>query len=77
MTQKIWILTAEVNDYNQQGEYFLHAFSEKPTVERLRQLDCWEFAVDFEHVANGGGRKDEEDVWYYLREENLLEGDGQ
>lgn len=31
----IWVLTQEVNDYNQHGAYFIDAWHEKPTIEQL------------------------------------------
>lgn len=33
----MWILTATVNAYDQYGEYFLGAFSTKPTVDQLKE----------------------------------------
>ena len=33
-----FILTYEVNDYNQYGKYFLSHFSSKPTKEQLSKL---------------------------------------
>lgn len=36
---EVWVLTEEVNDYNQYGEYFLAVFKEKPTLEDLMSFD--------------------------------------
>ena len=36
---EVWVLTEEVNDYNQYGEYFLAVFKEKPTLEELMSFD--------------------------------------
>jgi hypothetical protein len=34
---EIWVLTKEVNDYNQHGEYYVKAWDHKPTEEELIQ----------------------------------------
>jgi len=72
----IWVLTEEYNDYDQFGEYFVHAWNHKPSkvelslqgVEKSRN-----FAKDYlEYVLNGGGQIDEgnyyENQWYILKE---------
>jgi len=67
MKNKIYILTRQENDYNQHGEYYETYFIGKPTV---KQIINWT-GHDEEYakwVLNGGGRKDDEDVWYNLRE---------
>jgi hypothetical protein len=75
---KVWILTSEVNDYDQHGKYFQGVFSEKPTIETLAIF----FAKNdkqvghnipsalalIEHIRAGGGRRGNEDMWYYLEE---------
>jgi hypothetical protein len=64
---KIWVLTKEYNDYNQHGEYFIHAWLEKPTKENLQEyLNSWYLQAFSEHILNGGGRKRLEDEWYNL-----------
>ncbi len=65
---KVWILTNEVNEYDQQGEYFVEVFANKPTQAQLEAL-----GLDPEealHVLNVGGRRGDEYSWYHLREEN-------
>lgn len=37
---KIWELTVAINDYNQYGEYTFARFSEKPSLERLKEVCC-------------------------------------
>lgn len=81
-----WILTFEVNEYDQYGEYFLAAFKEKPTKLQLKEaIDDMNFASDdaLEHVLQGGGQRDNKNYkpfkgtrqydnrWYNLREEKL------
>ena len=62
----IWVLTEEYNDYNQHGEYFIHAWDHKPSNSEL-----WSQGVAQDrtrHVQNGGGRENTEDHWYILEE---------
>lgn len=62
----IWVLTKEYNDYDQHGEYFVQAWTHKPTNQEL-----WDQGVaqtDTRHVQNGGGRKSDEYRWHILRE---------
>ncbi len=70
MTNKVWILTEEYNQYDQYGEYYLAAFRDKPTLAQLIKLDMSE--QEAQHVLNGGGRQKNEDQWYNLKEEELL-----
>ena len=59
---KLYIVTREENQYDQYGEYFVAAFTKKPTKEQLTNL-----GVD--HYE----RKDLENTWYNLR--TIEEGD--
>jgi hypothetical protein len=73
---KLIRLTSEYNKYDQQGEYFLAWFHEKPTPDELqRSLEtlCEEHDNEIvAHVLNGGGRrkfgKRWDECWFYLRE---------
>lgn len=64
----MWIITEEVNDYNQCGEYFVAAFDNKPTFQELKKLLPYENDVTIGKLTRGGGRQEVEDVWYYLTE---------
>lgn len=74
----MWILTREVNAYDQEGEYFVAAFLHKPTyadlVEVFKQIDKDKVRARFEnrefleHLLRGGGRRDVEWEWYFLKE---------
>lgn len=64
--REIWVLTFEVNAYDQHGEYFEHAWDHKPTSEEL--LAAGVAMKDLSHVMNGGGRRYPEDRWQMLRE---------
>lgn len=66
---KIWVLTSEVNDYNQKGEYFKGVFSKMPTILDLKNKGIDEGTA--EHLLKtGGGRRKSEDMWYYLCKHN-------
>jgi len=78
--KKIWVLTYEVNEYNQYGEYFIAAFDGKPNHQRLANalINAKEMPSDImagiaflEHLLKGGGRQDNEDTWYNLDEREL------
>lgn len=71
----MWILTSEYNEYDQQGEYFVAAFLNKPTKSQLVKalkddgyayglIDSYADAL----LETGGGRKDAEYCWYNLSE---------
>jgi hypothetical protein len=68
----MWILTEEINDYNQHGEYFIELFDEKPSPELLRVVAAehgYCCSKDFiKHVLNGGGRIERDHSWLNLRE---------
>jgi len=71
---KIWVLTRSHNDHNQYGHYFVAPFKQLPTVEQL--LDFTKDEVDYSdvtdllkfllHLKKGGGRINDEQVWFTL-----------
>lgn len=63
----IWILTREVNKYDQEGSYFVAAFLTKPTAAELRAV-TWAHASDeyIEHLLSGGGCLVDADEWHWL-----------
>jgi len=68
----LWILTKEFNAYDQYGEYFKAAFDTKPSFQELKA------EMDGEHnnvvqfvLDTGGGRQNNQDIWYHLRELTL------
>ena len=65
----VWVLTREVNDYDQHGAYFVAVFGCKPTHEQLTALEVPTHRL--RHVLNGGGRIDSEYEWFNL-ESHLL-----
>lgn len=72
MFNKVWVLTFEVNDYDQHGEYFLAVFGEKPDSEKLANAMKESDPSFLEHVLSGGGRIGDEHQWFYLTEIDLL-----
>lgn len=62
----VWILTCEYNDYDQWGEYFCAMFASKPTPDQLMAKGVPRTSL--RHVMKGGGRKNNENPWFYLRE---------
>lgn len=65
VTTVVWILTMEVNAYDQCGEYFVAVYKDKPTHQQLSEQDVPTNRL--RHVLDGGGRKDDEDTWYNLK----------
>ena len=66
----MWILTREINAYDQEGAYFVAVFGRKPTVDLLEEF------VDDEDVAQhlvdtGGGRRGIEEEWFFLEEHKI------
>jgi len=64
----IWIITKEYNEYDQFGEYFVAAFSAKPTFSQLKEL-ITESDDIVGRLTRGGGRRDSEYHWYNLHEQ--------
>ncbi len=65
----VWILTREINQYDQDGEYFVAVFGQKPTHQELTALGVPQNRL--RHVLNGGGRKDAENEWFFLRSHKI------
>lgn len=63
--QEVWILTEELNSYDQHGEYFVAVFARVPHHSELSQYGVPQNRL--RHVLNGGGRIGVEDHWFYLR----------
>lgn len=71
---KVWVLTKELNEYDQYGAYFVTVFKEKPTVDLLSGFiketpDIGLTRIGYyKWVLNGGGRFGDEYEWYHLTE---------
>ena len=64
--KSVWILTREINQYDQDGEYFVAVFGEKPHHTELTDKGVPQNRL--RHVLNGGGRVLPEYEWFHLRE---------
>jgi len=65
--KSIWILTREINQYDQDGEYFVGAWNKKPTHQQLTELGVPQDRLHI--VLDGGGRVYPEEEWFYLKEQ--------
>ena len=65
----VWILTEAFNLYDQMGDYFVAVFAEKPHHSQLTKHEVPKNRL--RHVLDGGGRKDMEEHWFYLKEEEV------
>lgn len=73
----VWVLTREINQYDQDGEYFQAAWPEKPTRAQLKEALC-DPANDalIDRVMDGGGRTEKlEDEWFHLAEHMCTTGE--
>ncbi len=64
---KVWVLTREINQYDQDGAYFVEIFKDFPTKEKLLKVGVYEDNAD--RLLHGeNGRRNGEDEWWYLEE---------
>lgn len=68
MSGSVWVVTREINEYNQDGEYFVAVFKKKPSFAELKELLPNEDDVTIGKLTRGGGRHEWEDEWYNLIE---------
>jgi hypothetical protein len=64
----LWIVTRAINQYDQDGDYFVAAFIEKPSFQELKALLPKESDKTIGKLTRGGGRQGCEDEWFYLTE---------
>jgi hypothetical protein len=75
--KSIWVLTREINEYDQDGAYFEAAWPEKPTADQLvKHVENWIWGPDSNPVTvlleYGGGRQGRENTWYNLFEHEVI-----
>jgi len=63
----MYVVIREINEYDQDGVYFVAAFVSRPTKEQLSGVITDEKIVNH-LLATGGGRFGAEWDWYYLIE---------
>mgnify|MGYP003638482219 CR=1 FL=1 len=61
------ILTMEINEYEQYGEYFIAVFDKQPTIQQLKKVLPDVADEEIEHIKLTGGRRDSSHEWYHLR----------
>lgn len=64
----IWVLTREINEYYQEGEYFEHAWDHLPTRGELAGVGIKSESLQDHLYENGGDRIGYENTWYHLKE---------
>ena len=62
----VFVLTRELNMYDQDGEYFVGVFDGLPHHSQLTLNGVPQNRL--RHVLKGGGRVEHEDEWFHLRE---------
>lgn len=62
----VYVLTWEINEYDQHGEYFVDVFIGKPMHQQLTANGVPKNRL--RHVLNGGGRVGSEDEWFWLKQ---------
>lgn len=64
----MWILTREINEYDQDGEYFVDAWENYPSVESLmKATSCDEEYCIWLQETGGGRKKYGEWEWFHFR----------
>ena len=63
---EIYVLTREINEYDQDGAYFETLFFGKPTIDEIKKYTINDDDVA-KHILNGGGRIKHENTWWYLK----------
>jgi len=66
---KAWVVTVSYNQYDQEGDYFVSLFFEKPSFKQLKLLLPSESNETIGRLTRGGGRnKSHDEVWFNLIE---------
>ena len=60
----MWVLTREINQYDQDGENYVQAYFEKPNEQELLEFVP---KSEVKWVLGGGGRRELEQEWFFLR----------
>jgi len=61
-----WIVTREIYEYDQDGEYFVGVFDEKPNFKSLKEMLPELSDITIGKLTRGGGRQNNEYEWYKL-----------
>jgi hypothetical protein len=70
---KVWVLTREINQYDQDGSYFEAVFQDKPSQKQLEDAGVSIGSIDFtlnnknhDDTFSGGRSPRMEDTWWNL-----------
>ncbi|MHA1558483.1 MAG: hypothetical protein ACTSXG_01555 [Alphaproteobacteria bacterium] len=66
----MWVVTRKINEYNQDGEYFVAAYTNKPLFQDLKKLLPDKKDAVIERLTRGGGRQRWEEEWFFLTQVN-------
>lgn len=64
----MWVVTRAINQYNQDGDYLVCVFENKPTFQELKTVLKKESDSTINKLLEGGGRENSEYEWYHLTE---------
>ena len=65
----MWVVTRAINQYDQDGDYLVCVFENKPTFKDLKKALPNESDVTIgKLLTRGGGRQEYEGEWYFLTE---------
>jgi len=64
----MWVVTRAINQYDQDGDYFVAVFHNKPSFKDLKKLLPQENNVTIGKLTRGGGRQEYEGEWFFLTE---------
>lgn len=64
----MWVITRAINQYDQDGDYLVCVFENKPTFQDLKKVLPNESDATIGKLTRGGGRQNIEYEWYFLSE---------
>lgn len=62
----MWVITREINEYDQDGEYFVSVYESRPSFQDLKALLPDEKDATLDKLTRGGGGQSTENEWYHL-----------
>ena len=68
MAKSVWVVTREINMYDQDGDYLVAVYRRKPDFAKLKKLLPHLSDATVGKLTRGGGREACEDEWYNLSE---------
>jgi len=64
----MWVVTRAINQYDQEGDYLVSVFENKPTFQELKKVLPNESDTTIGKLTRGGGRQNIEYEWFFLTE---------